>query len=103
MTIKMAKRNCFLACRLAYIFSVIFNGIFIYSYFLGSSHRSFLRVSATPWRDNPRAEEEMAMCTTPRQNGDTGHCYITANADDIGLNNRKLKIWPAAIVSTPIT
>jgi len=34
------------------------------------------------------------------ENGDAGYCYISPNAVHIGLNNRKLKIWASAIVSS---
>lgn len=32
------------------------------------------------------------------EHGESGHCYITPNGDHIGLNNRKFKVWGAAMV-----
>ncbi|KIK42782.1 hypothetical protein CY34DRAFT_68804, partial [Suillus luteus UH-Slu-Lm8-n1] len=37
------------------------------------------------------------------EHGDVGFCYVSANATHIGLNNRKLKIWAAAIAAADAT
>jgi hypothetical protein len=33
------------------------------------------------------------------EHGEDGHCYVNANREHIGLNNRKVKIWAWSIVS----
>jgi hypothetical protein len=36
------------------------------------------------------------------EHGEPGYCYITPSAEHVGLNNCKLKIWAAAIVSKTV-
>lgn len=32
------------------------------------------------------------------EHGEHGYCYVSPTGEHVGLNNRKLKIWAAAIV-----
>ncbi|KAH7903888.1 hypothetical protein BJ138DRAFT_965420, partial [Hygrophoropsis aurantiaca] len=37
------------------------------------------------------------------EHGEVGHCFVDASGEHLGLNNRKLKIWAAAIATADAT